>query len=130
MHEMRTYHLVSLRVNLTKEEVSKLSAEMTQQMFQEMHLEEIRQAYTISRKSADTVPYIQILKEVKIAFPFIDTMSNGWIMLPNAKQAIDTIPMVVYKTFRPINKTQTNQLYNFLRTRLAKDTVVLVRKQF
>lgn len=128
MHEMRTYHLVSLRVNLTKEEVSALSAEMTKQMFQEMHLEEIRQSDTVSQKPVDTALYAQILTEVKIAFPFVDTLSNGLIILPNAQQSIDTIPLVVYKTFRQINKTQTNQLYNFLRTRLAKDTVVLIKK--
>ncbi len=127
-HEMHSYHLVSMRVNLTKEEVSELSAEMTKQMFQEMHLEELRQPDTISKKPADTVSYIQILKEVKIAFPFIDTISNGWITLPNSNNNIDTLPIVFYKTLKPVNKSQANQFYNFLRVRLARDTVVLIKR--
>jgi uncharacterized hydrophobic protein (TIGR00271 family) len=128
MHEMRTYHLVSLRVNLTKEEVSALSSEMTKQMFQEMHLEEIRQRDTVSRNPIDKISYIQILKEVKIAFPFVDTLSNGLIMLPNSQHSLDTIPVVVYKTFKSINKIQQNQLYKFICTRLGKDSVVLIKK--
>lgn len=113
MHKMKLYHLVSMRVNLTKEEVNELSAEMAKQMFQEMHLQDINQQDTVKSKPADALSYSQVLKEIKIAFPFVDTVVNGWIMLPNAKNSIDTIP-VVYKTFKPINKTQTTQLYNFL----------------
>ncbi len=128
MHNMKSYHLVSMRVNLTKEEVSELSAEMTKQMFQEMHLEEIRQMDTIDRKPVNTVSYSQILKEVKIAFPFVDTMSNGWIMLPNANNGIDTLPTIFYQTGKLTTKSQNSQLYNFLRARLARDTVVLIKR--
>jgi len=127
-HELNSYHLVSMRVNLTKEEVSELSAEMTKQMFQEMHLEEIRQMDTANRKPADTVSYVQILKEIRIAFPFIDTISNGWLTFPNSNNSVDTLPVVFYKTLKPVNKSQAKQLYNFLRTRLAKDSVVLIKR--
>ncbi len=128
MHEMRTYHLVSLRVNLTKEEVSALSAETTKQIFQEMHLEEIRQRDTVNGNTVDTALYAHILTEVKIAFPFVDTLSNGLIMLTNSQHSVDTIPVVVYKTFKSINKTQQNQLYKFMCTRLGRDTVLLIKK--
>jgi len=124
---MKGYHLLSIRVNLTKEEVSELSAEMTKRMFEEVHLDEILQQDTLN-KARDVFLFPQIAKEVKIAFPFIDTVTNGWLMLPNAKNSVDTLPVVYYRTVRPINKTQTNQLYNFLRTRLAKDTIVLMKK--
>jgi predicted small secreted protein len=117
-----------MRVNLTKEEVNELSAEMTKQMFQEMHLQEIKQQDTLAVKVADTISYHQIFKEVKIAFPFVDTVINGWIMLPNSNQSIDTIPAVVYSTLRRTSKTQTNQFYNFLLARLATDTVALIKK--
>jgi uncharacterized hydrophobic protein (TIGR00271 family) len=126
-HKMKGYHLLSMRVNLTKEEVSELSAEMTKRMFQEVHLDEILQQDTLN-KARDVFLFPQIAKEVKIAFPFIDTVTNGWLLLPNAKNSVDTLPVVYYRTVRPINKTQTNQLYNFLRTRLAKDTIVLMKK--
>jgi len=68
MHKMGLYHLVSTRVNLTKKEVSALSAETTKQMFQEMHLEEIRQMDTVNRKPSDTVSYTQILKRLRLLF--------------------------------------------------------------
>ncbi|MEO6406290.1 MAG: TIGR00341 family protein [Ferruginibacter sp.] len=126
--KMKTYHLVSMRVNLTKEEVSELSAEMTKQMFQEMHLEEIRQLDTINRKPSDNISYTQILKEVKIAFPFVDTMSSGWIKLSNPNNSIDTMPIIFYKTNKLTSKSQYIQLYNFLRARLARDTIVLIKK--
>ncbi len=127
-HEMRLYRLVSIRVNLTKEEVSELSAEMTKQMFQELHLDEIKQQDTVNNKFTDTFSSRQIFKEVKIAFPFVDTMSNGSITIPNAKNALDTLPVIFYQTLKPVNKVQTNQLYRFLLVRLAKDTVVLIKR--
>jgi uncharacterized hydrophobic protein (TIGR00271 family) len=128
MHKMGLYHLLSMRVNLTKEEVSALSAEMTKQMFQEMHLEELKIQEKGKKKPADTASYHQILQEVRIAFPFIDTMSNGLITLPNAANGYDTLPVVFYSSAKPVSKSQTNQLYTFLRVRLAKDTVVLIKK--
>ncbi len=94
-------------------------------MFQEMHLEEIRQMDTVNKKPVDTVSYIQILKEVKIAFPFVDTMSNGWIIMPKPNNSIDSLPIIFYRTKKSTTKSQSNQLYNFLRIRFAKDTVVL-----
>lgn len=128
MHKMGLYHLVSMRVNLTKEEVNEMSAETAKQMFQEMRLEKIRQMDTVNQKSADTVLYTQILREVKIAFPFIDTMSNGWLTHPNSNNSVDTLPVVFYKTLKPVNKAQANQFYNFLCARLTKDTVVLIKQ--
>ncbi|MEO7802087.1 MAG: TIGR00341 family protein [Ginsengibacter sp.] len=127
-HKMKAYHLISMRVNLTKEEVNELSAEMTKQMFQEMHLREIKLQDTLPPIVADTISYHQIFNEVKIAFPFIDTVINGWIMLPNTRQSVDTIPAVVYSTLRPVSRTQTDQFYNFLLARLAADTVALIKK--
>lgn len=127
-HKMKAYHLVSMRVNLTKEEVNELSAETAKQMFQEMHLEEIRQMDTVNRTPVDTVSYTQILNEVKIAFPFVDTMSNGWIIMPKPNNSIDTLPIIFYQTRKSTTKSQSNQLYNFLRIRLAKDTVVLIKR--
>jgi hypothetical protein len=97
-------------------------------MFQEMHLEEIRQIDTMNKKSIDSVSYRQIFKEVKIAFPFIDTLSNGWLTLPNANNNIDTLPIVFYHTKKSTTKFQRDQLYNFLRARLEKDTVVLIKR--
>lgn len=127
-HKMKSYQLVSMRVNLTKEEVSALSAEMTKQMFQEMHLEELKAQNPINEQSANTLSFTQIFREIKIAFPSIDTTINGWIMLPGTKNLIDTVPAIVYTTIKPLTKRQTNQFYNFLCARLSADTVVLIKK--
>ncbi|MEO6582774.1 MAG: DUF389 domain-containing protein, partial [Ferruginibacter sp.] len=127
-HKMKTYHLVSMRVNLTKEEVNELSAEMTKQMFREMHLEEIRHQDTLATAQRDTISYQQILKEVKIVFPFVDTLSNGWMTLPNQNKSTDRLPIIFYRTKWAINKRQLNQLYHYLQLRIKADTVVLIKK--
>lgn len=127
-HDMASYHLVPMRINLTKDEVSELSAEMTRQMFQEMHLDEIKEQSLGNSKPADSLSYIQVFKEVKIAFPFIDTLFNGWLTIPAVDSKIDTIPAVFYKSARLLNKSQHSPFYRFLKVRLAKDTVVLIRR--
>jgi uncharacterized membrane protein len=127
-HKMVTYHLVPMRINLTKNEVSQLSAEMTKQMFQEMHLEEIKERSLVKQKSTDTLSYAQLFDEIKIAFPFVDTLSNGWLTLPDAASKIDTLPAVFYKAHRSVSKMQRNKLYEFLKVRLSQDTVVVIRR--
>lgn len=127
-HEMKMCRLVSMRVNLTKEEVSELSAETAKQMFDEMHLAELRQRDTVAKSSADTFSYTQVLKEVKIAFPFIDTLSNGWMPFINANNNIDTLPIIFYQSRKFPTKSQSGQLYNFLRIRLECDTLVLIKR--
>lgn len=126
-NKMKMYQLVSMRVNLTKEEVSELSAEMTQQMFQEMHIEELKEQAAY-HKPADSLSYTQIYREVKIAFPFVDTAINGWILMPAKANSVDTIPAIFYETIKPVTKAQSNQLYNFFRVRLAADTVIMIKK--
>lgn len=128
MHKMAMYRLVPMRINLTKDEVSRLSAEMTRQMFQEMHLDEIREQSLINQKPEDTLSYTQLSNEVEIAFPFVDTLFNGWLTVPDSASKIDTIPAVFYKARRSVSKTQQNKLYKFLKVRLSQDTVVVIRR--
>lgn len=127
-HKLTIYKLKPMRVNLTREEVNQLSAEMSRQMFQEMHLQEIKEESSLKLPVVDTLPYTQVFKEAKIAFPFIDTLSNGWITLPDTANRVDTFPVVFYKTSRPINKRQTTLLYSYLVTRFSKDTVILLKR--
>lgn len=126
-HKLSKYHLLSMRVNLTKEEVSELSAEMTRQMFQEMHLNEIRQPDTVRQASENALLFTSIYKEVKVAFPFVDTISTSW-MIYSTGTTTDTIPAVTYTTKWAIGRSNTNQLYQYLLARLSKDTVALVKK--
>ncbi len=127
VHKMYSYYLLPLRVNLTKAEVSQLSADMTRKIIDEMHLQEMKEQIRILN-TVDTLSFTQIFKETKIAFPFIDTISHGWLMYPDTSHVIDTFPIVFYKTLSPIDKGKTNQLYKYLRERFARDTVVLIKK--
>ena len=120
---MKNYFLVAVRLNMTKEEINQLSAETTKRMFDEMHLEELKQQ---AIPKSDTLSYNQIFSETKIAFPFLDTIYNGWLTLRDSSAAIDTLPIFFYRPVRNINKSQTQQLYNYLLTRFNKDSAVII----
>jgi hypothetical protein len=128
INKMKDYKLRAMRVNLTKEEVSQLSAEMTRQMFQEMHLEEIKEESSVKGTNDDTLPGLQLYKEVKIAFPFVDTISSGWLTIQDTANTTNTLPVIFYKTKTVLTKVQARQLYSYLVVRLSKDTVVLIKK--
>ena len=127
-HQMETYQLLPMRINLTKDEVSELSAEMTRQMFRDMHLEEILEQSALAGKSTDSLSYTQVYQEVKVAFPFVDTVFIGRLTLPGNAANIDTLPAVFYKSKGVLSRNQQSQLYQYLKVRLAKDTVVLIRR--
>jgi uncharacterized hydrophobic protein (TIGR00271 family) len=126
LHSMKNYFLSAIRLNLTKEEIDKLSAETARRMFDEMRLDELKLQ---ALHTADTLSYTQVFKEIKIAFPFIDTMYNGWLTLTDTLRAIDTLPIVFYTSRRPLTKIQTKQVYEYLLTRFEKDTVTLINKK-
>lgn len=125
---MKRYLLKPMRVNLTKEEVSQLSAEMTRQMFQEMHLEEIKQESSLNSGNNDTLPIKQVYKEVKIVFPYVDTISSGSLTVRDSANVTDTLPVIFYNSKRRLTNAQAKRFYAYLVTRLSKDTVVLMKK--
>lgn len=127
VHKLGIYKLQTMRVNLTKEEVSQLSAEMTRQMFQEMHLEEIKKDRDAAVTS-DTLPMIQVYKEVKIAFPFIDTISTGSLTVADTNNSTKTLPVIFYKAKKKVSNASEKQFYSFLLVRLSKDTLVLMKR--
>ena len=124
---MKEYQLFPMRINLTKDEVSELSAEMTRQMFRDMHLEEILEQSVLARKYTDSLPYVNLQREVTVAFPFIDTLFIGRLTLPAAK-GMYALPAVFYRSQRQLNYTQQKQFYKYLKVRLAKDTLLLIRR--
>ena len=126
-HKLLNYYLMAIRLNLTKEEINKLSTETTKRMFDEMHLDELKQQ---ALYKADTLSYLQVFKEAKIVFPYIDTIYNGWLTLKSTSNATDTLPVIFYASGKTLTKTQTKQLYNYLLTRFEKDTVLLVNKKY
>ncbi len=126
-NKMSKYIVVPMRVNLTKEEVSQLSTETTKQIIEEMHLLELKDNQVL-RGLSDTLSYTQIFKETKIAFPFIDTITNGWVLKPDTLSNVDTLPIVFYKTLSPVDASKTDQLYKYFAQRLGRDTVILINR--
>ncbi|MEO6330383.1 MAG: TIGR00341 family protein [Ginsengibacter sp.] len=125
-HHLAKYHIKSMRVNMTKEEVNELSADVSRQMFQQLQLQNVAAEKNVA--AADTLSYFQLAKEVEAAFPFVDTLYNGWLTLPGSASEIDTLPIVFYKVKGRIIKSQQGQLYRFLKARLLKDTLALIRR--
>jgi uncharacterized hydrophobic protein (TIGR00271 family) len=125
-HSMAKYHLQSMRVNMTKEEINELSADVSRQMFQQLQLQQMDD----EEKShiADTLSFRQLTTEARAAFPFIDSLYNGWLIMANSLSRSDTIPIVFYKAKKKITKAQSKQLYNFLVACFNKDSVLLIKK--
>src|SRR5206468_789519 len=80
-NHMKHYQLHALRVNMTKEEVNELSEDVARHMFQQMQLQAL--SAERSKPDKDTLPYLNLTNEVKVAFPFIDTLYNGWLTVPD-----------------------------------------------
>ncbi len=125
-HKMAKYHLQSMRVNMTKEEVNALSAEVSRQMFQQLQLENLSNGN--KNHIEDTLAFVKLRNETKAAFSFIDTLYNGWLTMPNPIGKIDTVPVVFYKAKGRTTILQQAQLYRFLKIVLQKDTVVLIKQ--
>ena len=121
---LKNYLLKPARVNMTKEEVNQLSAEASRQMFQQLQLEQL--AMEKSKLIADTLPYLQLNREVKAAFPFVVSIYHDWLTLRTPGQNMDTLPAAFYRTNTPPALGQVQQLYQFLKVRLAKDTVIMI----
>jgi uncharacterized hydrophobic protein (TIGR00271 family) len=125
-HSMAKYHLQSMRVNMTKEEVNALSADVSRQMFQQLQLQQMDDEK--KNHVADTLSYKQLTNEARAAFPFVDTLYNGWLTFPGSATKPDTFAAVFYKLKKPVTRTQSQQLYKFLLARLNKDTLLLIKK--
>jgi uncharacterized hydrophobic protein (TIGR00271 family) len=123
---LRHYELKPIRVNMTKEEVNALTADVSRQMFQQLQLEQI--ATEKEKDKADTLSYYQLTKEVKVAFPFVDTLYNGWFTIRDSSSKIDTIPAAFFRSTSGISQPQRQQLYQFLRLRFGKDTLLLIQQ--
>ncbi|CAN5190069.1 TIGR00341 family protein [soil metagenome] len=125
-HNMAKYHLQSMRVNMTKEEVNALSADVSRQMFQQLQLQRMND----EEKShvGDTLSYKQLTNEARAAFPFIDTLYNGWLTLSSSAAQHDTFATVFYKVKKQVTHAQSQQLYKYLLVRLNKDTLLLIKK--
>lgn len=118
------YLLKPVRVNMTKEEVNALSAEVSRQMFHQLQLQLLQQEK--NKVPSDTLPYMDINREVKIAFPFVDSLYLGKLIFQKPAQSADTLPAVFYRTRSRIRTSQQRRLYEFMKARLGDDTAVMI----
>lgn len=118
---LQQFTIQPMRVNLTREEVTNLSADVTRQIFAEMHIRELTEGHG----QKDTLSYQQVWNEVKALFPSIDSARNGWLTIPRDNK-IDTVAAFVYYGKKPLQLQQKKQLANYLEARLYTDSVTLI----
>ena len=120
------YQVRPHRVNLTRDEVNELSAEVSRQMYQQLQLDELRTQS--GRQGSDSLSFPQLNRELRIAFPFVDTVYHGWLTIQDSTRALDTLPLVFYESKRLPAPDQQARLYRYLTLRLQADTVALVHR--
>ena len=125
-NNLSKYRLKPVRVNITREEVNQLSADVSRQMFQQWQLQQV--AEENGRGTYDSLTYQRLYPETSIAFPFVDTLFQGWVTIRDSAAKVDTLPVVFYRAGTYVSIRQRQKLYQFIKLRLMKDTVVMVRQ--
>ena len=123
---LTNYNIKAYRVNITKNEISTLSAEAARQVMKDIQVQALKDRSQFDFE--DSLKRFNILPgaELKIAFPYIDTITNGIIMPLSKNKILDTFPIFLYKSKRNLNTAQTKQLYQYLLIRTGKDTIVML----
>jgi uncharacterized hydrophobic protein (TIGR00271 family) len=118
------FKIQPMRINMTKEEVANLSADITKQMFAEMHIQELLD----NPRESGTLTYTQVWREVKILFPEIDSAANGWILSPGAN-GIDTVALFTYFSPGRLKTDRERLLTAYLEQRLKIDSATIIFSQ-
>lgn len=120
------YRLKVFRVNLTKDEISSLTAEAARQAINEIQLQSIKEKSDVIL--SDSIKFYNNIAgpETSVAFPFIDTIKSGVFISISDKNIADTLPVFFYKSKRSLSNSQRTQLYRYLLLRSNKDTLALV----
>jgi uncharacterized hydrophobic protein (TIGR00271 family) len=124
---LSNYRLKMFRVNLTKDEISNLSAEAAKQVMNEIQFKAIKEKPQFDFEDSLKQNGLLTGPELKIAFPFLDTVTNGILMSLAKNNIQDTLPVFLYRSKRSLNNGQKDQLYQYLLARTKKDTVVMLR---
>lgn len=118
------YRINPMRINLTKEEVSNLSAGIARQMFAEMQIQQMTREV-----KSDTFAFTQVWQEVKAFLPTVDSAKNGWTTLPDKMNKIDSIPTFVYYSSARLPNKETRQVIGYLKSKFRSDTAFLYHHQ-
>lgn len=114
------YEILLQRVNMTREEVNALSADVARQLYQQMQ--------SSTTPSSDPEPpqlleQIQLTKELRIAFPMVDTISYAWLLRPSVNGQTDSLLLFFVRVKGKFNNVSQQQVRNYLATRMKLDTV-------
>lgn len=110
---------------MTSEEVNELSKGAIRNMFQEMAIQKGQNDGT--ERNPKRVDNDQLQKELRLAFPNIDSVFVGWTTILDSNGMSDTLPMFIYSCEHE-TKDRQMQLNEYLRIRLHADTMILIRK--
>lgn len=123
---LKNYRLKVFRVNLTKDEISNLSAEAAKQVMNEIQLQAVKEKHNDDIIDSLIQASLSIGPELKIAFPYIDTVKNGILISLSNSDLQDTLPVFFYKSKRSLHTNQKEQLYQYFLSRTKQDTVVML----
>jgi len=123
---LANYRLKVFRVNLTKDEISTLSAETAKQVMNEIQLQALKEKPQFDFEDSLKNAHAFVGAELRIAFPYIDTVECGILMTLSKNNIRDTLPAFLYKARRNLSADQKNQVYQYLLSRTNKDTIVLL----
>jgi hypothetical protein len=115
------FKVLPMRVNLTREEITHLSADVTRQVFAEMQARERPAA----APQNDTTSFRQLQQEIEILFPGVALTGSGWMQLrpPSSK---DSVSLFSYTARRPLKNDEEMKLQGFLQARTRSDSVMTV----
>ncbi len=122
LNKLEEYELKAFRVNLTREEINQLSADVSRQMFQQLQLSQAEENAVFTK---DTASFSKIIRETKIAFPYIDTLYKGILVMPDSLNRRDTVTAIFFRgSIRPEQKVQ---LTEFMRVRMEDSVMVIAQ---
>jgi uncharacterized hydrophobic protein (TIGR00271 family) len=123
---LENYRLKIFRVNLTKDEISSLSTETAKTVLNEIQVQSLKEKAQMDLADSLRHSYTVIGPELKIAFPYVDTIKSGILMSLSNNSIQDTLPIFLYQTKQKMNSKQKTQLYQYLLSRTNKDTIVML----
>lgn len=124
---LSNYRLMLIRVNMSKEEVARLSMDAAQKLITE------RLTRDSLRFKPETLPNISSFQaELTSAFPFVESIGLGKVITSSSSHPdhLDTLTHVLLHFSSPqaerTYQKEISRLYNFCTTRLQKDTIVVL----
>ena len=124
---LSNYRLMLIRVNMSKEEVARLSMDAAQKLITE------RLSRDSLRLKPESMPNISLFQaELRSAFPFVESIGMGKVVTTSLTNpnSLDTLTHILLYFSSPQTEQNYHQeisrLYNFCTTRLQKDTIVVL----